>query len=57
MLEDEIEKERLQEFKKGPEMLAKDRIREANSIPENPASEAFNLDIIKHLYHRHNRTC
>jgi len=50
--EEEIEQELKQEFKKRHTDLAKDIIREANTLPEEPAGENENLDIIKHLIKR-----
>jgi hypothetical protein len=50
--ENEITSEAQQEFLKKSEQLAKDIIREANTLPKKPASEKENLDIIKHLLKR-----
>lgn len=52
MEEKYIEGEACLEVKKKPEELVKDIIREANTLPEEPASEKENLDIIKHLIKR-----
>ncbi len=52
MTNEEIEVEVKSEFEKNPRELAKDMVREANLIPQKPASEKENLDIIKHLIKR-----
>lgn len=52
MKDKDIECEVFWEFKKKPRELAKDIIREANTLPEKPAGEKENLDIIKHLIKR-----
>lgn len=39
------------DYKKSIELI-KDTIREANTLPRNPAPEKENLDIIKHLIKR-----
>jgi hypothetical protein len=50
--EDDIRKEAVEEFGKKPEQLARDIIREANTLPVEPASEKDNLDIVKDLLKR-----
>lgn len=52
MTEKDIEREADSEFKKDFNELAKDIIREANTLPKEPATEKENLDIIKHLIKR-----
>ncbi len=52
MKEEYIECEARLEFTKKARELAKDIIREANTPPQDPASEKENLDIIKHLIKR-----
>ena len=52
MMEKNIEGELCLEFQKNRNELIKDIIREANTLPENTASEIENLDIIKHLIKR-----
>lgn len=52
MTEKDIKREAEAEFKKPFEQLKQDIIREANILPENPAGEKENMDIIKHLIKR-----
>lgn len=52
MTNEEIEIEVNSEFEKNSRELAKDIWREANKIPQEPANEKENLDIIKHLIKR-----
>lgn len=52
MTEEQIETEVNREFDKEINQLAKDVIREANTLPKNPAPEKANLDLIKHLLKR-----
>jgi len=49
---EKIKKEANDEFKKSLPHLAQDIIREANTLPSEPAGEKENLDIIKHLLKR-----
>lgn len=51
-MEEDIKREAEAEFKKPFKQLAEDIIREANTLPEKPAGEHENLDIIKHLIKR-----
>jgi len=50
--DEKIKKEANDEFKKSLPHLAQDIIREANTLPGEPAGEKENLDIIKHLLKR-----
>ena len=52
MTEKDIKREAEAESKKPFEQLKQDIIREANTLPEKPAGEKENLDIIKHLIKR-----
>lgn len=52
MTEEEIAREAEAESKKPFEQLKQDIIREAITLPEKPAGEKENLDIIKHLIKR-----
>ena|SRR3990172_10024604 len=52
MTEEEIKTEVEHEFHKKQKELAKDVIREANTLPKEPASEKENLDLIKHMLKR-----
>ena len=50
--DEKIKTEANDEFKKSLDYLARDIIREANTLPCTPASEKENLDIITHLLKR-----
>lgn len=52
MKEEELQREVDDEFNKDYRHLARDVIEEANTLPEKPAGEKENLDIIKHLIKR-----
>ena len=52
MEESEVKNEAEKELEKSSIELIKDSIREANTLPQTPAMEKENLDIIKHLIKR-----